>query len=664
MTQPAVISLHNAQRTYTLGGSTIHALDGVDLEIERGTFLSIVGASGSGKSTLLHVLGLLDILSEGELTLGSWELSKSNDDDRSRMRNRSIGFVFQKFNLLSDLTVLENIALPLAYSGIPKERRQEKAIEVANKVGLGDRLEHRPTQLSGGQAQRVAIARALVNDPELIMADEPTGALDSKTSREIIDLFLELNREGRTIVMVTHDRDLATEGTRRITISDGIIVEDENLKPVSKDSNQQEKKHKNDGLDFKDLLHIGIHEGLLAHKLRTFLTMLGVIIGVASVISMSSFSEGSRKKQADQIRALGSNLVKVIDRRLDGEELNDARVRGSLGLSRSDAEAIKSQLPSILHLAMTRKVSMTAFSVNGSLPVDLGIYGAKGNLLEVNNLQLMEGRWFSQEEQISMARVAVIGARVARGLREDTSGESPLGKILVLGGQPYRITGILNDRQIDTGELEIHQATDANLHVYLPLDTVLGALQKRNLRSELDEIHLQLKDENALVEAGISIRRLISHLHQGVEDFTLFVPLDILKAKQQSQKLLSVLSLGICAISLLVGGIGIMNIMLASVSERMKEIGIRRALGATRRNIRDQFLCEATLISFAGSLVGILLAMAGILLVCPLLNLPIVFSIPVITLAILLAIATGAGFGYAPANRAAHQNVIEILRDE
>jgi len=659
-----VISLRDARRTYTLGGSTVRALDGVDLDIERGSFVSIVGASGSGKSTLLHVLGLLDILSDGELTLGDWELSKSNDDERARVRNRSIGFVFQKFNLLSDLTVLENIALPLAYSGLPKEVRKQKATEVANKVGLGDRLEHRPNQLSGGQAQRVAIARALVNDPDLIMADEPTGALDSKTGREIVDLFLQLNQEGRTIVMVTHDSTLASQGSRKITISDGLIVQDEELRVITPPSNQGPSFQPSGSLQLKDLIRIGIHEGLLAHKLRSFLTMLGVIIGVASVISMSSFSEGSRKKQADQIRALGSNLVKVIDRQLEGEELNEGRVRGSLGLSRSDADMIKEQIPNISYLAMTRKVNMNAFCQGARLPVQLGIYGAKGNLLKVNNLNLKEGRWFLPEEQLMRQRVALVGSKIARNIEQSKSIPSALGEKLVLGGQPYQIIGTLKDRQVDTGELEIHQETDANHHIYIPLDTVLGALQRQDLRSEIDEIHLQLINEDALVEAGLAIRRLVSHLHQGVEDFTLFVPLDILKAKQQSQKLLSVLSLGICAISLLVGGIGIMNIMLASVSERMKEIGIRRAIGATRHNIRDQFLCESTLISFAGSLVGIMFAMLGILIVCPMLELPIVFSIPIMTLAIVLAIATGAGFGYAPANRAAHQNVIEILRDE
>lgn len=664
MSAAPVISLRSAHRTYSLGGSTVHALDGVDLEIQQGSFLSIVGSSGSGKSTLLHVLGLLDILSEGELTLGNWELSKSDDDERSRVRNLSIGFVFQKFNLLSDLTVLENIALPLAYSGKPMEQRWKKARQVAIKVGLGDRLEHRPNQLSGGQAQRVAIARALVNDPDLIMADEPTGALDSKTGNEIIELFLQLNREGRTIVMVTHDRELASKGTRKITISDGRIVEDQNIRPLPNQNIPSLEKNRSGTLHFKDLLRIGINEGLLAHKLRSLLTMLGVIIGVASVISMSSFSEGSKKKQADQIRALGSNLVKVIDSKLEGENLNDARVRGSQGLSQADATAILDQVPSIKHMAMTRRVSMSSLSQGARLPVGLAIYGAKGDLLKVNNLHLENGRWFTAKDQLNMKRIAVIGSRVAMGIAASGDRKDAIGKILVLGGQPYEIIGVLENRQVDTGELEIQQETDANLHVYLPLDTVLGALQKIELRSQIDEIHLQLEDEDALVDAGISIRRLVSHLHQGVEDFSLFVPLDILKAKQQSQKLLSILSLGICAISLLVGGIGIMNIMLASVSERMKEIGIRRAIGATRRNIRDQFLCEATLISFAGSIVGILLAVVGILLVCPALELPIVFSIPIISLAILLAIATGAGFGYAPANRAAHQNVIEILRDE
>ena len=504
----------------------------------------------------------------------------------------------------------------------------------------------------------MAIARALVNEPDLLMADEPTGALDSKTGQEIMDLFLELNRQGRTVVMVTHDPKLAELGSRTITISDGKIVKDHSTRDPSPRLDASPSPKDFLGLSLKDLVRIGVREGLLAHKLRTFLTMLGVLIGVASVISMSSFSESSKKKQADQIRELGVNLIKVMDQRLEGESLSQVRIQGSAGLTETDADHLWANIKGIRAMAALREVNMNAFSEEGTIAGQLNIFGVEGDLLKVNNLKLASGRWFEDADQERRLKVAVIGA----GVLQD--GPKEPGRTLVLGGQTYRVIGVLKDKRVDTGELEMAQGNDSNLHIYLPLSTVAERLQLRTLRSALDEIHLQVEEEDQLFKVGQAVRRTLLQRHRGVEDFDIVIPFDMLKAKQQSQRLLSLLSLGICAISLLVGGIGIMNIMLASVSERMKEIGIRRAIGATQADIRNQFLCESVLISFAGSLVGIALALVLVVIVNPLLSLPIVFSPIVVILAIVLAIGTGVGFGYTPANNAAHQNVIEILRSE
>ncbi len=658
----SLIVLNGACRYYKMGSETVRALDNVDLELHKGEFVTIVGASGSGKSTLLHVLGLLDTLSEGQMRLNGKRIDGISDDELSQTRNRSVGMVFQQFNLLADLTVLENIALPLAYQGVAPEERHQRATEQAKRVGLADRLDHTPRELSGGQAQRVAIARALAVNPEVIMADEPTGALDSKTGKEVMELFMELHREGKTIIMVTHDADLAELGSRKITISDGQVIEDRiKAAPMGKGLEQRDDGSSN--LRIGDLFRIGVREGLMAHKLRTALTMLGVIIGVASVIAMSSFSEGSKRKQADQIRALGVNLVKVIDKNLEGVALNEARIAGSLGLTRADAAILRKHLPGIESMSLLRNIEMNVISPSGDLGEQVPIFAIAGDYLQVNNIELDKGRWFSELEERDMSRVAVVGAGVVSRLKGHSQ-KNVLGRELLIGAQRYRIIGTLLNRRVDTDDLEIKQEGDPNDAILLPLATVSQRTRHYKLRSEIDEIQLQMVDEGSLFSAGKTIRRMLTAQHQGVDDFELFIPLDILKAKQQSQKLLDVLSLSICAISLLVGGIGIMNIMLASVSERMKEIGIRRAIGARKRDIRRQFLCESVLISFSGSIVGLVIAFGTVTMLCKVLALPIVFSPVLVLLAMLSATATGVVFGFFPAKKASENNVIEVLRNE
>ncbi|MBF0196804.1 MAG: ATP-binding cassette domain-containing protein [Planctomycetes bacterium] len=659
----SLIRLRGARRYYEMEAETVHALDGLDLDLYKGEFVTIIGASGSGKSTLLHVLGLLDTLSEGEMTLAGQRIDGIPDDELSGIRNRSVGMVFQQFNLLNDLSVLENIALPLAYQGVPRKERQAIATEQAKRVGLGERLHHTPRELSGGQTQRVAIARALAVNPEVIMADEPTGALDSSTGKEIMELFIELHREGKTIFMVTHDSKLALMGSRTITISDGNILNDETRTPPKLSENSNALKPGKGALLWSDLLRIGVREGLLAHKLRTALTMLGVIIGVASVIAMSSFSEGSKKKQADQIRALGVNLVKIIDKKYDGETLGNARIRGSLGLTREDAHILKESLSGIQAMSMLRETDMNVLFGQSSLPDNLTIYGVEGDYQQVNNLTLSVGRWFGDYEATSLKRVVVVGAGIAKHLKRNGV-KKIIGQELLIGGQVYSIIGSLTNRNVDTQELEIKQSGDSNYALIMPLSTMEQRTRYHSLRSPLDEIQLQMQEEDLIFEAGKNIRRILGGRHRGVGDFELFIPLDILKAKQQAQKLLDVLSLSICAISLLVGGIGIMNIMLASVSERMKEIGIRRAIGARRSDIRRQFLCESILISFAGSIVGLGCAAVVVIILCHMLELPIVFSPILIMVSMVLALATGVVFGFFPAKHAAEHNVIEVLRNE
>ena len=657
-----LMTMLGIRRHYTMGDNVVRALDGIDIEIHRGEFVMIMGSSGSGKSTLMHILGCLDVPSEGEFRLGDDDVAGMSDALLSQVRNRRIGFVFQQFNLLYDLTVLENIALARVYSGMDRRTRLAKAGEYADLLGLGDRLGHKPGELSGGQAQRVAIARALVNEPDIILADEPTGNLDSRTGREIIDVLYDLHDRGYTIIMVTHDSKFAAAGTRRIVLHDGQVIEDV---PGDRSSSKSVAgEHSRGatvaaGMGIFDLLRIGVREGLLAHKMRTALTMLGIVIAVAGVIAMSSFSLGSKRKQADQIRALGANLVRIVDSRLEGEKLTRSRIGGSAGLSLRDLEVLRQRTPGLLLAAAAREIKLNPVT-DTARPISPRILGVFGDYFQVNNLRLAAGRFVDAGDQTGSARVAVLGASIAISL----GGKEAVGKQVLLGGDPYEVIGVLKNRNIDIKGLEATGASDSNLDLLVPLRTILKRTRQLDMRSEIDEIHLQLESEELLYEAGAAIRRLLQIGHGGQDDFRLIVPLDLLKQKQQSQRLLDVLTACISCIALVVGGIGIMNIMLASVTERTREIGIRRAVGATRRDILLQFLSESVLIAITGGLVGFVLAVAVVAATCTAFDLPIVVSPVMVAVSVLASTATGLVFGLYPAAQAAAENPVEALRYE
>lgn len=653
--QQAVLQLRNVARSYVVGEHEVKALKGVDLDIHEGSFTALVGTSGSGKSTLLHILACQDNASSGEIILNGQSIADSKDKDLAYYRNQWIGIVFQQFNLLSELTVLENIALPLAYQGVSKQERLNRALEIADKVGLKERVQHKPNELSGGQAQRVAIARALVTNPKILLADEPTGALDSNTGREIMELFHQLHREGVTIVMVTHDLNLANEAEVQVKMKDGLFEEAPEVQMRSVSHHINEPLKTSQGLGFMDLIRMGFMEGLLAHKLRTMLTMLGVIIGVASVISMSSFTEGSKQKQVNQIRALGANMIKITDKKLEGLQLNQARLKGSWGLQLDEVLKLYEQISAIKKYAVKREIKLN-FSFRNTQQ-DPKIFGVQGDFLEVNNLRLSMGRWFNDVDQKNVSRVIVMGKKM-----HEMIGTPPLDTLMYLAGDPYRLIGVMDLQSRDSDLVDAVAQDDPSVQMFMPLQTLLQRTRQLVLRSEIDEVQFQLEHEDQLNSVSQLIRNYLLSMHQGQEDFAMVVPMQLLKAKQDSQKLLDVLSICICAISMVVGGIGIMNIMLASVRERRREIGIRRAIGATMADIKRQFLTESIIISCTGSLVGLGLAFVSVVVLASMLMLPITFSPVVICTALGASFATGLGFGYYPAHLAAHQNLVEILR--
>lgn len=659
MTKP-LIRFDDVSRHYVMGEHVVRALDNISLTINSGEFVTIVGASGSGKSTMMNILGCLDTPSEGTYHLAEHAIAQSDDDTLSDIRNRHIGFVFQQFNLLAELTVEENIALPLAYQGIVREERLERARELTERFNLSDRLHHKPYELSGGQAQRVAIMRALITRPDILLLDEPTGALDTKTGREIMDIFHQLHTDGLTIIMVTHDNSLAAEGSRTIRLKDGEIIEDTQIETagVSTTDRFVKRNDQQKGLSWQDLVRVGIREGVLTHKLRSALTMLGIIIGVASVISMSSFSLGSKHKQLMQIRELGVNLINISDTRLEGEALSEARARGSRGLTMQDLELIRSRIDNIITASAYRKqkvrVHVKGIEIHGD------VYGVSGDYLKVNNLELQTGLPFAEVDQVHAQKVAIIGSGIASHLPYD----DPMHQTVMLGPNPYKVIGILKDKHVDTTELETSGASDMNNAILVPGNALILRSANTDMRSPLDAIQLQLRDEDSLDHAGLAVTRLLQSAHNGVKDFNIEVPLDLLKQKQQSQRLLDVLTLCVSSISLIVGGIGIMNIMLASVTERLKEIGIRRAVGATRSDVKMQFLTESVTLSVAGGVIGIVLSFIVVFIVGFSLDIPPVFSSMMILISVCAAICTGLVFGIYPAIQAAEKSPVEILRNE
>ncbi len=662
-----IIHIDGLKRHYMMGDTLVAALDDVSLDVRPGDFLMIVGSSGSGKSTLMHLLGLLDVPTDGLMSINDASISECSEAQLSWMRNEHIGFVFQSFNLLNDLTVVENIALPLVYRGISRKVRQERATELAKKLGLGKRLKHHPKELSGGQLQRIAIARALIGEPDIILADEPTGNLDSATSAEIMQILYDLNAQGHTIIMVTHDPKLADQGTRKVTLLDGKIIEDVpgKRKPPEPEKCQEATKTytKRSGVSALDLVRIGINEGLLAHQMRTFLTMLGIIIGISSVIAMSSFSLGSKKKQADQIRALGANLVRIVDKQYENERLVEARVRGSMGLSRQDLAALRTGIPDIEKAACVREVKLNVVhSMAGVLSPR--VLGVQGDYLEVNNLALRAGRFFDAGDWAGSTRNIVLGHTIAKSRMDAKKGEDLIGETVLLGGNPFTVVGILEEKAMDVDELEATSISDPNRDILMPLETLLTRTSYLDLRSEVDEIQLQLTTEDSLARAGRAIRAILGATHGGLTDYDMVIPMDLLKQKQQSQRLLDILTIIISSISIVVGGIGIMNIMLASVTERVREIGIRRAIGATKMDIMRQFLTESMTISVTGGIFGVILAGMVVVVTCHFIVLPVVFSLPLLGIAVIASTLTGLIFGIYPAYQAANKNPVDALRSE
>ena len=651
-----MIELRDIHKTYQLGSVEVLALRGVSLHIEAGEFVAIIGPSGSGKSTLMHLLGLLDKPDQGSFLFQGHDVAGLSENALAELRARSIGFVFQQFNLLPRVSARENVALPMIYRS---EAPTQSPDELLRQVGLGDRLEHAPNELSGGQQQRVAIARALMNGPQVLMADEPTGNLDSASSAEILRILRELNARGLTVILVTHDPEIAAQARRIITIRDGRVVEDVTRAPSPKPATApgsapavvRRSRWQRSGIELWAMLRQAMR-ALTANKTRSFLSMLGVLIGVAAVIAVMALGRGAKTAVQERISSMGANLL--ILRTGHMQTRGVAMEAGSVSrLTLADAAAVAVELP---------MVSAAAPTVNGGAQVTYGGLNRRTSVLGttpvyagMRDTMPTIGRFISEEEVRNRSLVAVIGLTVARQL---FGTGNPLGKTIRLNRVSFEVVGVLPEKSAGF-------RGDPNDQIIIPITTAMRRLLGRDY---VDSIELQVRDSALLMEAETESLALMNRRHRISADtenaYEVRNMADLQKALTATGQTMSVLLTSIGAISLLVGGIGIMNIMLVSVTERTREIGLRKAVGARRSDILIQFLVEALAVSAIGGLLGIALGVATSTTMSKMAGWTVVVSPATVGVAFGFAALIGVLFGLWPARKASLLDPIRALRYE
>ncbi len=652
-----MIKVENICKAYQMGSVEVRALDGVSLTIEQGEYVAIIGASGSGKSTLMHILGLLDVPDSGTFEIDGTDVTKFSDTELAALRNRVMGFVFQQFNLLRRTSALENVALPLIYARNGKQ--SDAARNMLDLVGLSDRITHHPNELSGGQQQRVAIARALVNNPSIILADEPTGNLDSRSAKEIMEVMSELHARGLTILLVTHDADVASHAQRIIEIKDGKILAD--LKnPDAPEIPAVEQEDEPPAAVKRASLH-ALHEGwilvkqsvrsLLANKVRTMLSALGIMIGVAAVIATIAIANGAKAQVEKQLSRLGSNLLTLYPERRSRGGVSQGASSPSR-LSEQDAAAIRKEVAHVERVSST--VDNTSQLKAGNKNWSCRVSGVDPDYEQMRFYQPDIGRFFTEEECRRRARVALIGRTT---LKELFGEENPIGKDIKINRQSFTVIGILPEK----GSSGFRDNDDT---VIIPLQTAMYRLFGERY---VERIDIQIDAASNMERAQTDILALMAKRHRtGTREnpFTIRNLAEIQDTMSATSNTMAILLSSIATIALIVGGIGIMNIMLVSVTERTREIGLRKALGARRRDILLQFLIEALIISFFGGCAGAGIGAGASIIMSKVSGWSVLITQESILLAFVFSAVIGVVFGIWPARKAALLNPIEALRYE
>ena len=650
-----LLEVKNLIREFPAGDSTIQILKGVNLEIYPGELVAIVGQSGSGKSTLMNILGCLDKPTTGSYKVKGRETRELEADELAKLRREYFGFIFQRYHLLGDLTAAGNVEVPAIYAGADAVERNKRSTELLTNLGLGEKTENRPSQLSGGQQQRVSIARALMNGGDVILADEPTGALDKNSGIEVMRILRELNAKGHTIILVTHDHNVAKNATRIIEISDGNIISDQpNVPEVEDGFVKQElvpapqKKIPAWRAAF-DRLGEAFRMALLAmnaHRMRTFLTMLGIIIGIASVVSVVALGNGSQKQILENISSLGTNTITVFQGRGFGDNSRSSQAKT---LIPADADALAEQ-PYVdgVSPSVTSSVTARFKEVEASATVN----GVSADFFYVKGLNFKSGQAFDKHSVTQQAQDVVIDTNTQNTFFKD--GTNPVGQVLLLGSVPSRIIGIV--------EAQAGMGSSDTLNVYLPYSTVMSRmLGQSNVRN----IIVRIKDEYPSAAAENAILNLLVLRHSAQDVFTQNAD-SIRETIQQTTKTMTLLISAIAVISLVVGGIGVMNIMLVSVTERTQEIGVRMAVGARQSDILQQFLIEAVLVCILGGILGVLLSLGIGQLITHFAGgtFQMAYSTTSIIAAFVCSSLIGIVFGFIPARNAARLNPVDALSRE
>ena len=644
-----IIELLDVGREYQSGDRTIAVLQDVDLSIAEGEMVAIVGPSGSGKSTLMNIIGLLDRPTRGSYAIAGVQTHSLDSDALSQLRREHFGFIFQRYHLLSELTAIGNIEVPAIYAGQPGEMRRDRAIALLERLEMGERGSHRPGQLSGGQQQRVSIARALMNNGNVILADEPTGALDRRSGEEVLRILGELHAEGHTVVIVTHDMNVASRTDRIVEISDGRIVADRRTRNETSEpqaSLAEAPVSKSGWGEMTGRLLEAFWMAMLAlqaHRLRTLLTMLGIIIGIASVVSVIALGEGSQRKVLANINSLGTNTLEIFP----GKSFGDTRSGRIKTLVVADADA----LAKLTYVAAVTPTVSTSDTVRfGATEANALINGVGDAYFSVKGSKLASGRLFDSDDVGGMTQDAVIDQNTVTALFAD-KGLNPIGQTIFVGKVPVRIIGVIAAQQGGFGSSD-------NLSIYLPYTSVQARfLGDISLRS----VTVRVTDDADSSTAETAVTQFLERRH-GTRDFFILNTDDIRQTITSTIRTMTLLISSIAVISLLVGGIGVMNIMLVSVSERVAEIGVRMAVGATRQDILQQFLIEAVLVCLLGGALGIATALGfGATFNYFGSNFTLVYSASSIILAFTCSCAIGLTFGYLPARNASLLDPVAAL---
>ena len=639
-------------REFKAGEQTIRVLHDINLTINQGEMVAIIGQSGSGKSTLMNILGCLDQATAGDYKIFGQSVSRLDADQLAKLRREHFGFIFQRYHLLGDINARDNVSVPAVYAGMDGQARNERAEKLLSDLGLADKVNNRPSQLSGGQQQRVSIARALMNGGDIILADEPTGALDSKSGEDVVQILKDLNAQGHTIIMVTHDPGLAAQAERVIEIKDGYIIADykneDYQRPEAQPAAMIDKHRKSAFSSFIDRLFEAFKMSLLAmraHKMRTLLTMLGIIIGIASVVSVVGLGKGSQEQILSNISSLGTNTITVTD----GYPYGDPRRQyNDDNLTPQDAQAVADQ-PYVLSVSPQLNSNMNVRYRN--VQEAASISGVGKDYLDVSGEKLALGQGFDEQSILRRTQDIIIDNNANKTFFPDNA--NPIGEVLLIGSVPGRVIGVLEPN--DSG---FSRGADSPT-LYMPYTTMMSRL----IGSAYIESFVALIDNNISSSAAESAISELMKSRHGTDDFRIRNSDSIRQTIESTTAAMTLLISSIAIISLIVGGIGVMNIMLVSVTERTNEIGVRMAVGARQSDIMQQFLIEAVLVCILGGLLGIGMAFA----IGELINrvggdsFKVIYSSTSIIAAFVCSTLIGVVFGFLPARNAAKLDPVEAL---